>query len=349
MDESRSDSLRRGEALANAITRATWYGPTWTSVSHGLAIPTSSPVDDDVARRCRRLAPVLPPRSAISHLTAALLYDVWLPRLPGWLPVMATIAPGEQRPERNGLYVARSRVGVDLARVRDGVHVVAPSLVAGQLAEDLQLVDLVVAIDGLLHRGLCTSDEIEHGIWSRQRGLPMLRRALPLVDGRSESPWETVLRLMHVLCGIAVEPQVQVRDATGEVVARADLRVVGTRRLPEYDGASHRDKRRHERDLERDKVLARLAYERYGYIADELLHHPGQVIRDAEDALGLRHDPRRVEPWLTEFERSSLSPLGYRRLLHRLHRFDKPLRGRGLRRRAAADCGKGGSETGVSA
>jgi hypothetical protein len=52
---------------------------------------------------------------------------------------------------------------------------------------------------------------------------------------------------------------------------------------------------------------------------------------------------------LTEFERSSLSPLGYRRLLHRLHRFDKPLRGRGLRRRAAADCGKGGSETGVSA
>jgi len=158
MDESTSDSLRRGEALARGITRATWYGPTWTSVSHGLATPTSSLVDDDVARRCRRLAPVLPPRSAVSHLTAALLYDAWLPRLPGWLAVMATIAPGEQRPERKGLYVARSRVGIDLARVRDGVRVVAPALVAGQLAEDLQLVDLVVAIDWLVHRGRCTVD-----------------------------------------------------------------------------------------------------------------------------------------------------------------------------------------------
>ena len=131
MDESTSDSLRRGEALAQGISRATWYGPTWTSVSHGLAIPTSSQVDDDIGRRCRRLAPVLPPQSAISHLTAALLYDVWLPHLPSWLPVTATIAPGEQRPERKGLYVARSRVGIDLARTRDGVLVVAPELVAG--------------------------------------------------------------------------------------------------------------------------------------------------------------------------------------------------------------------------
>jgi very-short-patch-repair endonuclease len=213
-------------------------------------------------------------------------------------------------------------------------------LVAGQLAEDLGLVDLVIAIDGLLSQELCTIEEIEFGIWSRQRGLPMLRRALALVDCRSESPWETILRLMHVLCDIPVEPQVHIRDASGEIVARADLRIVGTRRLPEYDGADHRDKERHERDLRRDKLLARLSYERYGYIASELLDNPQQVVRDAEDALRLRRDPGRLRPWMTEFERSSLSPLGYRRLLRRLHRYDKPLRGRGTRRRVAPNCGK---------
>jgi hypothetical protein len=67
MDESMSDSLRRGEALAQGITRATWYGPTWTSVSHGLAIPISSLVGDDVPSRCRDWHPycLLHPPSVI--------------------------------------------------------------------------------------------------------------------------------------------------------------------------------------------------------------------------------------------------------------------------------------------
>jgi len=343
------ESIRRREAFDAGIPRGTLYGPHWTRVSHGLFAPTT-PDGDDLAVRCRRLHPVLPSGAAFSHQTAAQLYGVWLPQVPDWLPAQATIPPGQQRPERAGLYVARSRAGFELASGRNGVPLISPALVAGQLAEDLGLIDLVIAIDGLVARRLCTVEDIERGIRKRQRGLPMLRRALPLVDGRSESPWETVLRLIHVLCGIQVEPQVHIRDASGEVVARADLRILGTERLPEYDGADHRDRHRHEKDLERDKTLARLTYSRFGYIATELLHHPGQVVRDAEDALGLRHDPQRIQPWLTEFEGSSLSPLGYRRLLHRLHRYAKPLRGRGARRRTPpANCGKGQPERGVSA
>ena len=337
---------RLRDAIDAGIGRGTLHGPSWTRISHGLFVPSSA--GDGLADRCRQLREVLPAEHVFSHLTAAMLWSVWLPHLPEWLPIHATNAPGRLRPERSGLYVARSRAALPEAWNVDEVPVLAPALVAGQLAEDLALIDLVVALDCLVHRRLCSVRDILDGLRSRQRGLPMLRRALPLVDGRSESPWESALRLLHVLCGIAVEPQFVIRDDDGEIFARADLRIVDTRRLSEYDGAVHRDKTRHERDLGRDKLLARHGYDRYGYTASELLDHPELVISDAEQALGLPHDRRRVEPWLTEFERSSLSPLGYRRLMRRLRRYTKPLRGRG-QRRTSANCGEAQGPNGVSA
>ena len=322
-------------------------GPQWRRVSHGLYVRAAA--SDEMLERCRQLRPVLPDESAFSHFTGASLLSCWLPRLPDWLPMMATIAPGEDRPERAGLYVARSRSAFPSAASVGGVPVLAPELVLGQLAEDLPLIDLVVAIDCFLRRRLCCIDDIFDSIRSRQRGLPMLRRALSLCDGRSESPWETILRLLHEFAEIPVEPQHLVRDADGDILARGDLRIVGTNRIAEYDGADHRTRLRHERDLARDKLLARHGLGRFGYTASEILHHPGLIIRDAEMALGWRHDPDRINAWLVEVERSSLVPLGWRRLLRRLHRFDRPLRGRGERRDPSANCGKVPGDTPLGA
>lgn len=171
-------------------------------------------------------------------------------------------------------------------------------------------------------RGLCTVIDIEVAIRKRQRGLPRLRQALSLCDSRSESPWETILRLIHTASGIDVEPQSTIRNEFGDVVARADLHLCGTRRLAEYDGAVHRERSQHEADLRREKALSRLGFERYGYIKAELIDNPAVVIRDAETALGLRHDLRRVVAWNELFHPSTLTDDGWRRFLHRLHRFD---------------------------
>lgn len=341
-----TESIQRRDAIAAGIGRGTLAGPGWIAVSHGRYVPADA--DLGLLQRCRYVLPIVPADAQISHLTAARLWSAWLPKLPDWLPLHATIPPGEQRPERAGLYVARSRAALPEPGDVDGVAVVPPALVIGQLAEDLQLIDLVIAIDGLLHQGLCTVDDVLAGLRSRQRGLPMLRRALALVDARSESPWETALRLLHVLCDIPVEPQFRVRAKDGEVLARADLRITGTRRLPEYDGSAHRGTRRHANDLARDKILARHHFERYGYLSSDIRDHPGQILRDAEEALGLPHQPGRVEAWLVEFELSSLSPLGYRRLLRRLRRYVKPLRGRGGRAKSANGA-EGQAPSGVSA
>ena len=66
----------------------------------------------------------------------------------------------------------------------------------------------------------------------------MLRRALALSDGRSESPWESLRRVLHVVCGVPVEPQFVLLDDHGVFVARGDLRISGTTTLHEYDGGA---------------------------------------------------------------------------------------------------------------
>ena len=157
----------------------------------------------------------------------------------------------------------------------------------------------------------------------------MLAQALSLADGRSESAYETLLRLVHVLSGLTeVEPQQLLTDPAGRPIARADLWLRETRRLHEYDGADHLASRQQQKDRRRDNHLARHNYDRRGYTQPEITMHAGRIVRDAEDAFGLDHDPSRVQGWLSEFRRSSYSASGRMQLHRRLTRFrrDQPPR-----------------------
>lgn len=299
-------------------------------MSHGVYVTRED--ERSVTATFAAVRSVLPPEGIAAHLTAALLYGLWLPRLPSCLPCLAGLPPAVDRPERAGLYVFRSRAGLPPPHFVAGVPCVAPEVCIGQLAEDLGVLDLVVVIDSALSRKLCTVADVEGCIRSRQRGLPKLRQALRLCDERSESPWETILRVLHVASGIPVEPQHKLVDGRGAVAARGDLWIIGTKRLSEYDGADHRSREQQQRDLARDKMLQRLGYERYGYIAREITSGPTQIILDAERALGWPHSSNRLAGWWPLADGSCLTEGGRRRLLHRLHRFARPLRGRGERR-----------------
>lgn len=318
------DAISTSQARRAGITRSQLRSQSWTRVHHGVYRRTvDGPVDDDgLERRMRDVHPALTHGERFAHLCAAHLHGLWLPTLPPWLATQVTLPPGADRPKQKGVYAFRSRAGEQGHRTVRGLPVVTPQICIGQLAEDLSVLDLTIAIDSALHLGLCTRIDIENAIRSRQRGLPRLRRALTLCDRRSESAWETILRLIHVAAGFDVEPQHEIRNELGVIVARGDLWLIGTNRLSEYDGAVHRDRQQHESDLRRDKILTRLGLERFGYIATELIEHPVQVIRDAESALHLPHDPRRIVAWNELADPSVLTTTGKRRLLYRLHRFD---------------------------
>jgi hypothetical protein len=87
-------------------------------------------------------------------------------------------------------------------------------------ARDLELLDLVILGDSALHLGHCTLEELQLTAAQRRRGAPQLRATLPLLDKRSESPWESVMRVLHVAAGIEVEPQKNIYDSFGRFVAR---------------------------------------------------------------------------------------------------------------------------------
>lgn len=275
---------------------------------------------DDLAATCRAVAKVLPSDAVFTHLTSARLRGWWLPLLDG-LPLIACTDGASPHHDRRGVYVRRCTIPPGHRAEVDGVGVASPEWTIVELAEHLALLDLVAVIDSALHLGHTTIDRIRAVMRPGRRGIRVLRRALDLADGRSESWWETMLRMLHVLSGVEVEPQHIVRNAAGVEIARVDLRIRGTHRVPEYDGAEHRGRTRHEKDLRRDKALAREGLERYGYIATELIHAPERVIADAEDALGWPHLAGRIEMWRAEACRASISPAGKFALRRRLQRF----------------------------
>ena len=151
------------------------------------------------------------------------------------------------------------------------------------------------------------------------------------MDGRSESAWESLLRVLHRACGVDVVPQHVVRDADGVFVARGDLWIVGSHMLHEYDGGVHRDRRTHHHDLDRDRRLLRAQWHRRGYTAADLLHRPEEVLRDADETVGRRHRVDRLDPWLAILRESLFHPVGQARFAARLRGRSS---GRSLQQRA---------------
>ena len=186
-------------------------------------------------------------------------------------------------------------------------------------ARDLALLDLVVLVDSALASG-CTPQEIDEAAAHGSHGAPRLRRALELADARSESPWETLLRLLHVSVGVPVVPQHVVRSAGGVFVARGDLWLPGTTVLHEYDGGGHRTARAHASDLRRDRALHAAGWTRRGYVAADLCRHPRAVLEDIDTTVGRPHRPERIRSWLDLLRDSTFTASGRLRLQRRLTR-----------------------------
>ncbi|NGN93893.1 hypothetical protein G5C66_14200 [Nocardioides sp. KC13] len=266
----------------------------WVALAPGVRLRADLGDEDPDWARMRAWAERLPDGTIFTGLTAAAAYGLWLSPLPPDRPVEISV-PRAVRVRRPQVDVTRHRLpphshgigGVRIATVPETVLAAA-----GRLG----LLDLTVLVDGVLHEQGCTRDDLDNVARGR-RGGPRLREALALADARSESPWESLLRLLHVACGVPVEPQAEVRDDTGRFVARADLLITGTRTLQEYDGAVHRDRGQYARDRRRDSRLADAGYVRHGYVAPDVRFRAAMILREADEALGRTYDPTRLDAW----------------------------------------------------
>lgn len=270
-------------------------------------------------QRCDLVAwsQVVPSTGCLTHLTAAALHGLWLPPLPEGLPVFVSMSAADTRPKRPELRVMRHTKPI-ASTVRQGLRMATVEETLLVCARDLSLLDLVVLGDAALHKGFTTRGALLASASRRRWGAAALTSAVGWMDGRSESPWESVLRVFHRLCAVPVEVQHEVHDDGGRFVARGDLRILGSRMLHEYDGGVHRDRAAHEHDLDRDRRLLSAGWHRRGYTSRDLLHRPEMVLREADATLGRRHRVDRLDPWLRVLEESLFHPAGREALAVRL-------------------------------
>jgi hypothetical protein len=245
---------------------------------------------------------VLPPTAAFSHLTAAEVLGWWLPA-PIVHPIFVALPASAPRPRRSGLFVCRHPQPVAM-NIRNGLRITTAAETMLAAARDLGVLDLVIMADSALRLGHCTLTDLTITARQRRRGAPLLRTVIPLLDKRSESPWESVMRVLHVGAEIPVEPQYEIVDQWGRFVARVDLWLKGTSRVNEYDGEVHGDPDVRADDLRREGEILRVGYERRGFMSRHLIDDAASIIADADRLLGRSWDPRRLAAWRSLLENS---------------------------------------------
>jgi very-short-patch-repair endonuclease len=202
----------------------------------------------------------------------------------------------------------------------DGLKITTPAETLLAAARDLGILDVVILADSALREGDVTLTELKIAACQRRRGAPRLRQVIPLLDERSESAWESVMRVLHVAADIPVEPQHEIFDEYGRFVARVDLLIKGTRRIHEYDGAVHREAETHRKDLKRDRNLILDDWQRLGFTSAHLRNEAAAIIRSVDTLLGRQWDNRRLQAWENLLNESMLRRPGRVRAFRRWSR-----------------------------
>ena len=175
----------------------------------------------------------------------------------------AELSHTNQRP-MPALMVHNDRLRPDEVTEIDGMGVTTAARTAFDLGRRLPEIEAVQRIDALMNATGLSRSAVEGVAAQRRRshGIGNLRRALELVDGGAESPYETLLRLILVRAGLpSPQTQVEVLDEFGCAVARVDMAWPEFRVAVEYDGAQQwTNPKQRRRDIERLAALEALGW-----------------------------------------------------------------------------------------
>ena len=177
----------------------------------------------------------------------------------------------------------------------------------------------VQLVQGVAGTGGDFGDPLEAALAWQEQGAQWLHLVdLDAAFGRGSNA-DLLARIVDVL-DIAYEPQRRLYDDDGSLVGIADLFILGTKRLHEYDGAVHRDKAAHRADLRRDSGLNHADFVRRGFTLDDLLNHALVTMHEIDRDLDRPHKMRRYRAWAKLVDESLYSATGRQRLMNRWHR-----------------------------
>lgn len=216
---------------------------------------------DDLASRCRMFAVRLPNEVFFSHATAALLVGAPLPfRLERGQTVHVTVPAPQRAPHATGVTGHSRRVVAGDIRVTGGIRHSSRERLWCELGTVLSVPPLVALGDFLIHHRmpLTTIGRLATRMRAGDRiaRTPRLREALALLDERSESPRESILRVMLRDAGLTY-PQInrEVVEAADGGAIRSDFVFPDERVVVEYQGDYHRGRNQWRKDMTRRSRL----------------------------------------------------------------------------------------------
>ena len=194
-------------------------------------------------------------------------------------PDIHVTSPGA-RCKTAGIVGHRAKRGQTVT-VRRGLRLTTPIQTFLDLAQVLDLVDLVVLGDSLVKKRRCRlEDLLEVAGEATGPGAALARRAASLVREGVDSPMESRLRMLIVLAGL-LEPKVDYRiySSDGALLYRFDLAYVGHGLVIEYDGRQHADDASQwEADIRRDEQLDDWHIRRVVVLAKDIYNTPAKTL-----------------------------------------------------------------------
>lgn len=272
-------------AQTYGISRRRLGGADFVHVTRGAYVPAV--IADDVAARCRALAHVRPDL-VISHWAAVALHELPLPPGREVARIDLLAPPGAWPARRRGTRRHSARSPVPTVR-RRGLLVTDAARTWNDLARDgATVVELVVVGDAMLSEGLVRPAELEArtGADATWRGVRSARAAAPLLDGRSESPPESWLRVLLVAAGLPPPDVQHVVTHQGAFVARVDLAWPEQRLVVEYDGEHHLQRRQRVADLRRREALELAGWTVVVLMAEDVFGDPAGAVARVAARLG---------------------------------------------------------------
>lgn len=279
--------FRLADAAEAGVSRSQLRGARYSSPVRGVHVVGRLSALDEI---CSAASLALPSSAVFCDDTAAALFRLPTPKTAGVLHVVTP--PGVAVVRRRGIAGHIRELAADDVTSVGGVPVTTAARTFVDVAAKYPRAALVALGDAILRAGLATVAELG-GVLDQQcgrRGVRRARQLLDLLNGRSESAMESILRLLLIDGGLPIpEVNVNIYDDNGEFLARADLLLRLARIVIEYEGDHHRtDRAQFAHDVRRGSRLVAAGYLVLRFTADDVLRRPDYVLATVRAALASR-------------------------------------------------------------
>ena len=268
-----SEELAAGRVSRHELRR--WHRPIYRGVY--------APEGVELSLRDRAIAAWLASgrKGIVSGVAASALHGA--PWVEPELPIELV---GVRMRAQDGLVPRADRIVEDEITRVAGLPVTSRVRTAFDMGRHLERTEALARLDALMWNQRFSLADVRElgGRYPRAPGLQRLLELLPLVDGGSESPRESMIRLWLLDAGFArPETQIPVLAAGTCPVAFLDMGWREYKVAVEYDGDHHRkDRRQYVKDIARLRMLEALGWILIRVIAED---KPRDVIERFEAAL----------------------------------------------------------------